>query len=393
MLMDGAGKLETGVVEGSVTVVTSKNGGALTGFTLTGLWAELGQGLYTINFASGDLDTEGFFIYLVTVEGCDQYSGIMYVSDWETNVDSILEHTATTMPAALTTHDTEVKAAITATEGNIRGVDSDTLKTLSEQIDECQNELDTLPPDPADESLLEAAITAAQTSIETAVTTAEGNVRGADSDDLKALSDQLDTAQTELDTLPDDPADQSLIEAAITATQTAITTAITTAEGNVRGTDDDDLKVLSGQLDDASTALGVHDTDIKADIATAQAQIDTNGVDINTGLANQTVMNGKLDTNATAIAGCQTDLDNPDQYKADVTALALEASLDDVDIDLTTLKEAVAYIKQKESGRWKIENNQLTYYDTDGTTVLKRFNLFNKEGQAADENPYERVPV
>ena len=46
---------KTGIVEGSVTVVTSKDGGALTGFTLTDKWTELGQGLYTIDFSSSSI--------------------------------------------------------------------------------------------------------------------------------------------------------------------------------------------------------------------------------------------------------------------------------------------------------------------------------------------------
>lgn len=73
---------KTGIAEGSVTVKISKNLGALTAFTLIGKWTEIGQGLFKIAFASGDLDTKGFFGYLVTATGCDQYSGMMYVRDF-----------------------------------------------------------------------------------------------------------------------------------------------------------------------------------------------------------------------------------------------------------------------------------------------------------------------
>jgi hypothetical protein len=48
-------------------------------------------------------------------------------------------------------------------------------------VDAIKAKTDNLPNDPADESLLEAAITAA-----------ESNIRGSDSDDLKDLSDQID---------------------------------------------------------------------------------------------------------------------------------------------------------------------------------------------------------
>ena len=230
MLIDNSDHVapKTGIAEANVTVKTSKDGGALTDFTLTGLWTELGQGLYTIDFAIGDLDTVGFFAYLVTSAGCDQYAGMMYVDDF-----------------------------------------SDYM---------------------ADVSLLALEATA---------------------QDIVERTDRL----------PDDPADHS---------------GLIVAMGAVGGS----LQIV------VNDAHGVTD--------------------------------GKLDT-------AQADLDNPDQYKADVTALALEASL-------TTAQTALTYLKQKESGRWKIENNQLTYYDDLGG-ILKRFNLFNKQGQASNENPYERVPT
>jgi len=408
MLVDGSGAVKADVAEGDVTVVTSKNGGALTPFILTDKWTDLGQGLYTIDFASGDLDTEGFFAYLVTVTGCDQYSGIMYVSDWETNVDAILEDTATTLDGKINTIDTNVdsvledtattldgkittvdtvvdaikektdnlptdpadeslleaelltveinlRAAITDTEGNIRG-GGDTLDIISDQIDPIipafnaikgagwtdenlttidtlidaiKAKTDNLPVDPADESLLEAAIT-----------TAEGNIRGADSDTLETLSDQIDEAQAELDTLPDDPADESLIEAAITAT-----------EGNIRGADADTLETLSDQLDPVA---------LEATLA---------------------AMKGVGWTTESLVA-IQTAIDT--DVLGDLTVL---------NDKLNAIKLIEDYLKQKESGRWKIENYQLTYYDADGTTVLKRFNLFNKDGHVTNENPYERVPV
>lgn len=84
MMIDDSNHLspKIGIAEANVTVKISKNLGALTAFTLTGKWAEIGQGLYSIAFASADLDTLGFFAYLVTAAGCDQYSGMMYVADF-----------------------------------------------------------------------------------------------------------------------------------------------------------------------------------------------------------------------------------------------------------------------------------------------------------------------
>ena len=392
LLVDGGGAVKTEVAEVSVTVKTSKNGGELTGFTLTDKWTELGQGLYTIDFAIGDLDTEGFFAYLVTVTGCDQYSGIMYVSDWETNVDSILEDTATTLPASITT-----------TEGNIRGTDSDTLKTLSEQLDPAALEAsltaikgdgwtdenlttidslidgikaktDNLPTDPADESLLEAELLLVETNVKAAITDAEGNIRGG-GDNLDTISDQIDyiipalnaikgadwtdenltTIDSLIDAikaktgnLPVDPADESLLEAAITV-----------VDNNLASLAIDIVGLLSADITDARDVVTAVLTAMKGAGWTTETlkvikdAVDANGNDIDDAINNQTIMDGKL----------------------------------------TAIKLIEDYLKQKESGRWKIENYQLTYYDNDGTTVLKRFNLFNKQGQATNENPYERVPI
>ncbi|MCD6362133.1 MAG: hypothetical protein J7M38_14845, partial [Armatimonadetes bacterium] len=72
--------VKTGVTEDEVTVKISKNLAAFTLFDLTGKWVELGNGVYEISFAGSDLDTIGFFAYIVLAPGCDQYSGLVYVA-------------------------------------------------------------------------------------------------------------------------------------------------------------------------------------------------------------------------------------------------------------------------------------------------------------------------
>jgi len=88
-----------------------------------------------------------------------------------------------------------------------------------------------------------------------------------DSDSLvniRAETDKVESIKAKTDSLPSDPADQSLVESAISASET-----------NIRGVDNDTLKIISDQLD-----------------------------------------------------GVQTDLDNPSQYQADVSSLALEANIE-----------------------------------------------------------------
>jgi len=95
-------------------------------------------------------------------------------------------------PASQTTTST----AILTAESNIRGADSDTLETLSDQLDTIETKTDILdtvadaiqartdlfPDDPA-----------SQAAVATAISNSESNIRGADSDTLGILSGQLDS--------------------------------------------------------------------------------------------------------------------------------------------------------------------------------------------------------
>jgi len=55
--------------------------------------------------------------------------------------------------------------------------------------------------------------------------------------------------------------------------------------------------------------------------------------------------------------------------------------------------EATQLLKKIETGRWQIANNQLILYDTDGVTVLRKFDLLDKKGVPTEKDVYERVPV
>ena len=135
LLIDSATRLgKTGVTEGSVTVKISKNLGTLTSFTLTGKWTEIGQGLYKIAFAASDLDTEGFFGYLVTATGCDQYSGMMYVSS---DLVTLLAR-LTAARAGYLDNLSAGAVALEATLTAIKGAEwtDETLKALKEALDE-----------------------------------------------------------------------------------------------------------------------------------------------------------------------------------------------------------------------------------------------------------------
>lgn len=160
-----------------------------------------------------------------------------------------------------------------------------------------------------------------------------------------ALETTAQAIKDKTDNLPTDPADQSAVEAAIS-----------TSETNIRGTDSDDLKVLSDQLDLVAPA-------------------------------------GEYDSELVAI---QADLDDPDQYKADVSVLALEATLQLVKTEadkIPSLEILLTFLEDIEGGRWRIENNQMIFYKPDNTTEVARFNLFDAAGDPAEEDVFERTRV
>lgn len=231
--------------------------------------------------------------------------------------------------------------------------------------------------------------------------------------------EQLDDIETTVsgikertDNLPDDPADQSQIEAAIT-----------TAEGNIRGADNDDLKIISDQIDTINI-----DTDyIETTVSGIKERTDN--------LPDSPAPADEYDSEFTAI---QTDLDNPSQYKADVSTLAIEANveghataalnsydsptraeatsdkdeiivevnanetkLDTIDgvVDAIKLKtdainwSDITFLRDIEGGKWELKDNQMIFYKSDNVTVVATFDLFDKNDDPSVESVYKRVRV
>jgi hypothetical protein len=58
--------------------------------------------------------------------------------------------------------------------------------------------------------------------------------------------------------------------------------------------------------------------------------------------------------------------------------------------DLTALTAMVEFIKQIESGKWKIINNQMIFYKDDNSTELFRCNLYDENGNPTVEGVMER---
>ena len=70
-----------------------------------------------------------------------------------------------------------------------------------------------------------------------------------------------------------------------------------------------------------------------------------------------------------------------------------KASIDTILSASATLLTTTDNLRKAAFGRWKIENNQLTIYDDDGTTPLEVFNLKDSAGDPSMESVFERAPV
>jgi len=68
-------------------------------------------------------------------------------------------------------------------------------------------------------------------------------------------------------------------------------------------------------------------------------------------------------------------------------------AVEDLDIRDIAKQVDVEFIKKIESGRWKIEDEVMTFYDTNGTAPLLQFALKDLQGHPSNINIFERAPV
>lgn len=64
---------------------------------------------------------------------------------------------------------------------------------------------------------------------------------------------------------------------------------------------------------------------------------------------------------------------------------AMDTNIDDIETNMTTTLQVL-------TGKWEVTNNQLIFYDSDGTTPLYTFDL-TQDGTATEFNPDLRSPV
>lgn len=58
---------------------------------------------------------------------------------------------------------------------------------------------------------------------------------------------------------------------------------------------------------------------------------------------------------------------------------------------VTTMSSSIETIRQFSEGRWKIENNQMLFYDKDNVTLIATFDLYDSFGVPTEDAVFERV--
>lgn len=78
------------------------------------------------------------------------------------------------------------------------------------------------------------------------------------------------------------------------------------------------------------------------------------------------------------------------QNTTDLTSVVSDIGL--IQIDITAIEAGLAFMQAIEAGEWKIENDQMIFYNSLSTEVA-RFNLFDQYGAPSMVNVFRRVPV
>ena len=100
-------------------------------------------------------------------------------------------------------------------------------------------------------------------------------------------------------------------------------------------------------------------------------------------------VSASISVDSSAIATAVWDKD----ISAYTTVGAAGTMLRNVSGSIGTISTDVAFIKSIEGGRWKIENNQMIFYDANNVAEVARFDLYDSAGAPTEDAVYERVRV
>jgi hypothetical protein len=67
--------------------------------------------------------------------------------------------------------------------------------------------------------------------------------------------------------------------------------------------------------------------------------------------------------------------------------------LNDTEVSQATLLEYMEFINKVEGGNWELANNKWIFYDTNGTTVLREFNVKDASGNPSMTSIFKREKI
>jgi hypothetical protein len=188
----------TGKTGLTLTITASKAGAAFGSITPT--VTELVNGWYALALTASHTDTLGDLAFHITASGADPTDLVLQVRAnvlGDTLPASLADKTGFALTAAYDPAKTAAQAADLATVAGY----------IDTEVAAIKAKTDNLPSDPADQSVLEAALAALPLAPSAAAIRAE----------IDSASTQLAAIKAKTDNLPTDPADQSLLIAAIAA--------------------------------------------------------------------------------------------------------------------------------------------------------------------------------
>jgi len=274
-----------------------------------------------------------------------------------------------------------VDQALSTTESNIRGADGDDLKDISDEIASLN---DPSAADVADAVWNESKaghtgdLKTMADNLDQSLSATEDNIRGSDNDDLKDISDEIAALNNPSSA---DIADAVWNESKAGHTGDLKTIAdnvdqsLSTTESNIRGTDNDDLKDISDEIATSEANIRGADNDDLKDISDEIATSEAN-------------IRG-ADSDDLTILSDQID---------DIPTLSADAVWDEMragHLTAGSFGKALHNLFLIGKGRWKRTGTQWILYDSDDATPLYTFELKKADGTAAGENnpAYERVPA
>lgn len=146
----------------------------------------------------------------------------------------------------------------------------------------------------------------------------------------------------------------------------------------------------SGLTTAESNALMQNTADLSA------IQVDVASVESNIGSieSNITAIEGNITVITSDIAAINGDISTVQLDISDIknSIISIETDIGTIEIDISTIQVDLAFMKAIEEGEWKIENDQMIFYN-DLSVEIKRFNLFDGNGTPTMLNVFRRVPV